>query len=187
VVYEHAKAYIAGLHEAGVISSLKHFPGFGSETGKKHNGFFDISSSWSERELEPYKKLISDSSIEVDAIMVSHVFLNKYDSEYPASLSKEIIQSVLRTKLNYQGVIIGESPQTKYVIENYGLEEGIRLQILAGVDIIQFANNLIYDEEIVPKTINIITKMINNKEISEKRIQDSYERIMKLKAKLNLN
>lgn len=186
VVYEHAKAYIAGLHEAGVLSSLKHFPGFGSENGKKHNAFFDISNTWSEKEIEPYQKLISDSTIEVDAIMVSHLFLKKYDSEYPASLSKEIIQSVLRTELNYNGVIIGESPQSKQVIQSYGLEEGIRLQVLAGVDIIQFANNLIYDEEIVPKTINVITKMIKDKEISEKRIQDSYDRIMKLKAKLNL-
>lgn len=184
-VYRHAKAYIQGLHESGVISSLKHFPGFGSETGKKHEGFFDISNSWSESELEPYKKLIEDKDVDVDAIMVSHVFLNKYDTKYPASLSKTVITDVLRTKLGYDGVIIGESPQTKYVIENYGLEEGIRLQVLAGVDILQFANNLIYDEDIVPKTVQIIKKMVSSGEISEARIDKSYKRIMKLKAKLS--
>lgn len=187
VVYEHAKAYMAGLHDAGVFSSLKHFPGFGSETGKKHNGFFDISNSWSENELLPYEKLIADSEVKVDAIMVSHVFLNKFDSEYPASLSKKTIQSILRDKLGFDGLIIGESPQTKFVIENYGLEEGIRLQVLAGVDMLQFANNLIYDEDIVPKTIEIISKMVSNNEISKERIHDSYKRIMKLKATLDPN
>lgn len=184
IVYEHAKAYINGLHQEDVISVVKHFPGFGSETGKKTNGMYDISNSWSEEELNPYKKLFTDSDVTVDGVMVAHVFNQNLDSNYPASLSEKVITGLLRNELGYDGVIIGESPQAKFIIEEYGLESAIRQQVKAGVDMLQFANNIIYDEDIAAKTIAIIKDMVKNGDISEDQINASYERIQKMKSKL---
>lgn len=184
MVYEHAKAYINGLHEQGVISVVKHFPGFGSETGKKYNGMYDISSTWSEKELEPYKQLFADNDVTVDAVMVSHVYNQNLDTSYPASLSEKVITDLLREELGYNGVIIGESPQAVFISEEYGLENAIRQQVKAGVDMLQFANNIVYDEDIAAKTIDIIKDMVESGEITEAQINASYERIQQMKSKL---
>lgn len=186
-VYVMAKSYIQGLQSAGIISTIKHFPGFGSETGAKHNGIIDITKSWSETELEPYKKLFADKSVNVDAVMVSHVYNANLDPDYPASLSKAVITDLLRDELGFNGVILGESPQAIFIIDTYGLEQAIKQQVLAGVDMLQFANNLIYDENVAAKTIYIITEMVRTGEISEERIDASYQRILKLKKRINKN
>jgi len=181
-VYLHSKEFIKAHHTKKIISTVKHFPGYGSATGVKHNGIIDVSKTWNEIELEPYKKLFADNLI--DAIMVSHIYNSNLDVEYPASLSQKIVTDLLRKKLYYNGVIIGESPQSSFIIDQFGLNEAIELQVLAGVDILQFANNIIYDEAIASKAITIIASMVKSGKITEKRIDESYNRIMNLKKSL---
>lgn len=183
-VYEHAKAYIQGLHESGVISVIKHFPGFGSERSKKTRGMYDLTETWSENELIPYKRLFADEEVTVDAVMVSHIFNTNHDQNFPASLSSNVITDLLRDELGFTGVIIGESPQATFIIDEYGLENAIRQQVKAGVDMLQFANNIIYDPQITQKTVTIIKRMVEDGEISEEQINASYERIMAMKQQL---
>ena len=72
----------------GITSVLKHFPGHGSSLEDSHQGFVDITNTWSTKELEPYEKLINET--QVDMIMTAHVF-NKYlDQKYPATLSYRV-------------------------------------------------------------------------------------------------
>jgi beta-N-acetylhexosaminidase len=66
----------------------------------------------------------------------------------------------------------------------YGLESAVLLTINAGVDIILFSNNLVYDEVIAVKVIDIVKNHIDKGTLSEKRINESYEKIMKLKNKI---
>jgi beta-N-acetylhexosaminidase len=106
------------------------------------------------------------------------------DSRYPASLSGEVITGMLRNELGYDGVIIGESPQAVFISEEYGLENAIRAQVEAGIDMLQFANNIVYDEDIAAKTIAIIKEMVENGDITEDQINASYERIQTMKSKL---
>jgi len=181
-VYLHSKEFIKAHHAKKIISTVKHFPGYGSATGVKHNDVIDVSKTWNEVELEPYKKLIADNMI--DALMVSHIYNSYLDAEYPASLSQKVVTDLLRNKLKYNGVIIGESPQATFIIDQYGLNKAIELQVLAGVDMLQFANNIVYDEEIASKAITVIANMVKTGKISEKRIDESYNRIMKLKKNL---
>jgi beta-N-acetylhexosaminidase len=181
-VYLHSKEFIKAHHDRKIISTIKHFPGYGSATGVKHNDVIDVSKTWNEVELEPYKKLISDKM--VDAIMVSHIYNSYLDAEYPASLSEKVVTDLLRKKLKFDGVIIGESPQSTFIIDQYGLNKAIELQVLAGVDVLQFANNIVYDEAIASKAITVIANMVKNGKITEQRIDESYNRIMKLKKNL---
>jgi beta-N-acetylhexosaminidase len=71
----------------------------------------------------------------------------------------------------------------KAIRTQYGLKETIKLSIQAGVDMLSFANNSIFDEEIAGKTHRIIKELITEGAISEDRIDESYQRIMKLKSK----
>jgi len=181
VVTEVAEIYIQTLHDYGIITTLKHFPGHGSSKDDSHLGVVDVTDYWERQELTPYRNLIEAG--EADIIMTAHIFNAKLDSTYPATLSKPIISGILRDSLNFEGVVMSDDLQMKAIRTQYGLKETIKLSIQAGVDILSFANNSIFDEEIAAKAHRIIHELIDEGSLSEERINKSYRRIMKLKRK----
>jgi beta-N-acetylhexosaminidase len=168
----------------GIIPTLKHFPGHGSSTTDTHLDFTDITASWSEKELEPYRSMIASGYC--DAVMTAHVFNGNLDSLYPATLSKATIDGLLRGKLGFKGVIISDDMQMRAIADHYGLETAIRLAIDAGVDILLFGNNTAYDPAITTKATEIIKTLLARKVITTERIDRSYRRIMELKQRYNL-
>ena len=183
-VTAHAKAVIQGHRASNIITSLKHFPGHGSAKTDSHLGFTDVSETWSDAELKPYQDLIKDDL--VDAVMTAHVFNSKFDAKYPATLSKNITHHFLREEFGFKGIIVSDDMHMGAIAENFELEEAIEKAIEAGVDMLIFGNNQPrpYDEEIVPKVITIIKKLIADGKVSEERIEESFERIMTLKERL---
>lgn len=182
IVAKQAAVFIKAMHRHGVLTVLKHFPGHGSSTQDSHLGVVDVTDTWSKKELLPYKQLI-DSNL-VDMVMTAHIFNRHIDSTYPATMSKPIINGILRDSLGYKGVVMSDDMMMGAIRKEYGLKTAIRQAIHAGVDIISFANNSVYDPQIVPKAHDIIKKMVEEGEISEDRINRSYQRIMKLKQRL---
>ena len=72
----------------------------------------------------------------------------------------------------------------KAISGNYGLKNSIFHAIDGGVDILLFCNNLAYDESITQKVIKIVKSLVKENKISYERIEESYNRIMKLKSEL---
>jgi beta-N-acetylhexosaminidase len=179
IVTGHALEFIRAHHEQGVLCTLKHFPGHGSSAEDSHLGFVDITDSWKEQELQPYKNLIQEG--EVDAIMTGHVFHLELDPQFPATLSKSIITGLLREKFDYDGVIISDDLQMGAITKNYGFDYAVEKAINAGIDILAMGNNLLYDDSIVSHTVKLIFRLLNEGVISEERIDESYRRIQKLK------
>ncbi|MEC7901515.1 MAG: glycoside hydrolase family 3 N-terminal domain-containing protein [Candidatus Neomarinimicrobiota bacterium] len=180
----HAKIVIDTHMDNNIIAVAKHFPGQGSSIGDTHEGWVDVSESWSEKELLPYQNLIDSKTI--SAIMTSHLF-NKYlDDEYPATLSKSILTDLLRKKMNFTGVVISDDPQMKALKNKYSLEQIIELMINAGVDIFCFGNNLEYDPDIVKKIHHIIDDLLKRNKITISRLVKSYDRIINLKTMIGL-
>jgi len=182
IVYRNAQTFIRAHHEKGVLTTLKHFPGHGSSEDDSHLGITDVTGLWTEKELIPYQKLIASGDAHI--IMTAHIFNENWDPNYPATLSEHVITDILREDLGYSGVVMSDDMQMKAIRAEYGLETAVKKAIQAGVDILSFANNSVYDAEIVPKTHRIIKKLVKNGEISEARISESYERIKKLKQQL---
>jgi beta-N-acetylhexosaminidase len=181
VVISIIKTTCSTYRNEGIIPALKHFPGHGSSTTDTHRDFTDITETWSEKELEPYSALIASGYH--DPIMTAHVFNGKLDPLYPATLSKAILDGMLRGKIGFKGVIVSDDMQMKAIADRYGLETAIRLTIEAGVDILLFGNNTTYDPDIALKATGIIRSLLQKKIISEKRIDRSYQRIMDLKER----
>jgi len=171
--------------EESIIPTLKHFPGHGSSTTDTHLDFTDITTSWSKKELEPYQALIAAGYC--DPIMTAHVFNGKLDPLYPATLSKAVLDGLLRGKLGFKGVIVSDDMQMKAIADRYGLEAAIQLAIEAGVDILIFGNNTAYDPEIASKATAIIRSLLQKKIITEERIDCSYRRIMELKKRYHID
>ncbi|MBN2842734.1 MAG: glycoside hydrolase family 3 protein [Sedimentisphaerales bacterium] len=180
VVTRQARAYIKAHHELGIACCLKHFPGHGSARADSHLGLTDISDTWQEIELEPYSSLIASGG--VDAIMTGHLYNSHLDSKYPATLSRTTLTGLLREKMAYAGPIISDDLQMKAITSEFGLEQTVEQAVLAGVDILLFANNSEYDPDIAAKAIAIIKNMLTRGLIDEKRIDESYRRIEALVA-----
>lgn len=179
-----AKEVIKMHRKYGVITSLKHFPGHGSSKDDTHFGVADVTNTWSERELKPFKALI-DSGY-ADGVMTSHIVNKNLDKNgLPGTLSKDILDGILRKKLGYTGVVFSDDMQMHAISKNYGLEETIRLAINAGVDVMCFSNNIQgSDVRTVDRVHAIIRQMVASGEIKQERIDESYQRIMQLKNKL---
>jgi beta-N-acetylhexosaminidase len=185
-----AKEFIKQHRRFGVLTSLKHFPGHGSSKDDTHLGIADVTNTWEERELKPYKSLI-DSGY-ADAIMTSHIVNRKLDKHgNPGTLSADILDGLLRKQLKFDGVIFTDDMQMHAITKHYGLEEAIKLAINGGVDIMTFSNNIQgSDQRTVDKVHSIVKNMVKQGVIPEARIDESYDRIMKLKQRLaegNLN
>ncbi len=180
-VISNLKLIIRTNHDENIISTLKHFPGHGSSTTDTHRDFTDITASWSDKELEPYRTIIAAGYL--DAIMTAHVFNGKLDPLYPATLSKATLFNLLRLQLGFKGVILSDDMQMKAIADHYGLETAIRLAIEAGVDVLVFGNNTSYDTAIASKATEIIHSLIQKKIITTERIDQSYQRIMELKKR----
>jgi beta-N-acetylhexosaminidase len=198
VIYKPERAYSANedtvammakevvkLHRKyGVLTSLKHFPGHGSSKEDTHFGVADVTTTWSERELKPYKTLL-DSGY-VDAVMTSHIVNKNLDpAGYPGTLSKDILDGILRKRLGFNGVVFSDDMQMHAISKNFGLEETIKLAINAGVDVMCFSNNIAgSDERTVDKVHAIIKKLVQDGQISAARIEESFQRILQLKARM---
>jgi beta-N-acetylhexosaminidase len=179
-----AREYVHEHRKAGVITSLKHFPGHGSSKEDTHFGVADVTNTWSERELKPYQSLLASG--DVDAVMTSHIVNKNLDKTgLPGTLSAEIIEGVLRKRLGFQGVVFSDDMQMHAITKQYGMEESIRLAINAGVDILCFSNNIQGSEQrTVDKVHATIRGFVESGQISRARIDESFRRIMKLKKQL---
>ncbi|MBN2676165.1 MAG: glycoside hydrolase family 3 protein [Alphaproteobacteria bacterium] len=182
IVTQHAQKVIQAHKKYNILTSLKHFPGHGSGWNDSHEGFVDLTDTWSEKELIPYEKL----SAEVPMVMTAHIFNKNLDSDVPGTLSQKVITGILRNKIGFKGVVISDDLQMNAIDEHYSLEETVVKLINAGVDILLVGNNLNSDTEIDEKIQEIILDKIESGEIAEKQIHESYQRIIKLKKEYGI-
>ena len=181
-VARHAAAWIEAHRARGVLSCLKHFPGHGSSATDSHLGFVDISDSWEQRELDPYRILLQQNK--VDMVMTGHLFNRHLDPNNPATLSSPIINGLLRAELGFQGVVVSDDMQMKAITDHYSLEEAVCRSLAAGVDMLVFGNNLDYGSDSCPRAIKAIEDGIARGLLSEEQLLRSLGRVIKLKERL---
>jgi len=184
VVTEQAGTFIDAHHQVGVKCTLKHFPGHGSSTGDTHLGVVDVTTTWSDVELEPFRRLVATGT--VDAILTAHVFNSKLDPDYPATLSHATVTGILRERLGYDGLVLSDDMQMGAIRDAFGYEDAVRLAINAGVDVLTIANQQVFEVGIVGRTIDIIEAMVGDGRITQERIDASYRRIVAFKVGLSV-
>ena len=185
-VYEHADFFIDAMHRYNIITAIKHFPGHGSSTEDSHLELADVTHTYNEEvELFPYKKLIESNK--TDIIMMAHIMNTNIDPDNPATLSSIFLQDILRSRLNYEGVIVSDDMQMRAITIHFGFKEAIVKAINAGCDLLIFSNNgSQYDENIAQKIVEAIKKALREGKITEEEISSSYNRIKELKEKYGI-
>lgn len=182
MVASYASTFIDAMHTHGVLTSLKHFPGHGSSVGDTHKGFVDVTKLWKKSELKPYQLLKNKA----DSIMVAHVFNKTHDKKYPASLSYNTIEKLLRQDIGYNGVVITDDLQMGAISKKYKLKQMLALAINAGDDILLIGNQLDPRRVVsTSKLVSTIKSLVSSGVVKKSRITQSYQRVQVLKEKLN--
>lgn len=182
VVVRHAREVMRAHQEKGVACTIKHFPGHGSSLADTHLGFVDVTETWQESELAPFRELIESG--DCWSVMTAHIFHAKLDPELPATLSSRIIGRILRDQYRFEGVVFSDDMEMGAISSRYGLEAALFHAIEAGVDIVTFANNVIYQPDVGRRALAIIKRFVAEGKIAEERIDESYRRIRAMKEKL---
>ena len=178
-----ASIFVQNMRSEGIVTALKHFPGHGSSTGDTHKGFVDVTVQWKKSELVPYRAMIRQGR--VDTVMAAHVFNKNIDPSYPATLSQETINVLLRQKLGFRGVVITDDLQMGAISKKYGLKNTLRLAINAGDDILLFGNQLDPKKVVSTKTlVDTIVTLVKSGDVTIDTIKKANSRIDKLKKRL---
>ena len=176
-VSELVGEFLDGLHSKGVAGSLKHFPGHGDTKGDTHAGSVNVYKTWEEllkAEIIPFKNNLNKA----DSVMIAHIIMkNILNDDLPATLSHEIITGKLRGELNYDGIVITDAMMMDAINKNYSSSEAAVMAIEAGNDIILMPYDYI-------EAFNGVVNAVKSGRISEKRIDESVMRILKLKNKM---
>ena len=186
VVAAYDEAFVAAHHRAGLITALKHFPGHGSSTADSHEGFVDISKTWSPAELEPYRILFGDGYS--DMVMVGHLYHKDYagpgGGKLPASLSPDWIEGVLRGQLGFRGVVVSDDLEMGAIRKIYDMHDTVVRAVKAGTDVLLFSNTVTPSGGIAAKIREILVAEAESDPAFRARIEASYARIVALKARI---
>lgn len=168
-------AFVKGIQSQNVCATLKHFPGQGSSNGDTHQGSVDIDSSISSLRKIDFKPFEAGIEAGADFIMVSHISVSKVtESSEPASMSDLIMTTILRDELRFDGLIVTDAFDMASITDNYTPGEAACGSFKAGADIIVMPQDL--DE-----AYQSVMESIQDGVISEKRLDDSVLRILRLK------
>lgn len=178
VVAAMAEAEIHGLHEFGIRSAIKHFPGLGSASANTDIADVDVTRTWSEAELEPFETLISLGV--ADVVMTGHMVNDTIDPGVPASLSAVTVDGLLRGRLGWTGAVITDDLGAEAIARHHPPFEAAALALEAGNDLLLFANQTAYVPDLAAQLVEAIAGLVASGRISEARIDESIERIESL-------
>jgi beta-glucosidase-like glycosyl hydrolase len=176
-VARFALEYLRGMSDVGILGCLKHFPGHGNTNVDSHLGLPVLEETLEqllENELYPFIKGIEN---DVDSIMIGHLAVPALNSgkDTSATLSKSIIETLLRKQLGYDGLVISDALNMHSVSKLYEKKGQLEWEAFnAGNDVLCFAEN-------VPEGIQEILK-----NATPERIEASFNRLLKCKQKAGI-
>ena len=174
-------AYSNGLQNNNILAAIKHFPGHGDTNTDSHLDLPVVSHDLkrlTDIELAPFKALMDKG---IGGVMVAHLYVPALESQkgIPASISKNIITGILKEKFGFKGLIITDALNMGAVAKRYKPGELDALAFKAGNDIMLFSDG-------VKEGKRLIQLAIDNKEISQNRIEESVKKILLTKYYLGL-
>lgn len=172
-------AALEGLHAAGMMGCVKHFPGHGDTSGDTHTGYVSVQKTWEEMlscELAPFAAALDTT----DMVMAAHITApNVTDDGLPASLSRQLIEGKLRGEMGYGGVVITDSLGMGAVAQNYTSAQAAVLALQAGADILLLPAD-------PAAAFQGVAAAVADGTISPERLDESVLRILTLKEKYGL-
>jgi beta-N-acetylhexosaminidase len=143
-----AGAFNEAMRAEGILSCGKHFPGYSAATVDAHHDLPKIERSRAELDAEELA-VFRHFAPTVDSMMICHGWYPSFNAaKRPASLSKEIVTDLLRKEFHFDGLIMTDDLDMGAILNEYGLEETIRLAIDAGNDWVMICHRVASIEEV---------------------------------------
>jgi beta-N-acetylhexosaminidase len=147
IVAAFTRAYVRGMHDAGMAATLKHFPGHGSVLEDTH-----VDDAVDGRPLDAIRKLDlvpfeAGIAAGADAVMMAHVVYPQVDKD-PAGYSKRWIGDILRREMNFRGVVFSDDIGMAAAFSAGGIQARIDAHLDAGCDVV-----LVCHPELVPESL----------------------------------
>lgn len=181
-VARKAFLYMKGMQDGGVLACAKHFPGHGDTEFDSHKTLPTIAHSRKTidtLDIFPFRELFKHG---VGSVMVAHLHIPALDTtkNLASTLSPKIVNGLLKQELNYDGLIFTDALNMKGVSKFYKPGEVDVKALLAGNDVLLFAED-------VPKAITEIKKAIERGEITQDEIDERCKKILRAKQWVGLN
>ncbi len=176
-VSEIGAACVDGLHEAGVLSIVKHFPGHGSTNTDSHDTTPKVSKSYDSLrsyDFVPFRNVLRYGA---DGVMVSHILFESIDSDHIASQSSVVIGELLRGEYEFDGIVMSDDFRMAGLRNRTSLDKAAVRFLLAGGDLILCGANHEYQKKILTGIYNAL----QDGTLTEERIDESVYRILSAK------
>jgi beta-N-acetylhexosaminidase len=177
-------AYIKGAHEAGMLTTVKHFPGHGDTATDSHLGVASVNGDRAHLdsiELPPFRQAIAAG---VDSVMVAHVTVPALDSDpnHVATISSAVVSDLLEKELGFKGLIVTDALDMAGLTHLFANDIG-----RAAVEAFKAGNDLLLIPADLGASYGAMLKAVQSGEISRQRLDHSVLKILKIKGSLGLN
>lgn len=175
----HGNIVITEFLKQKLIPVAKHFPGHGETSVDSHIELPEIDTDIARlraAEIIPFQKAIHNG---LEVIMTAHVKYHKVDPVFPATLSKRILTELLKEELGFQGLILTDDLEMDAIQKHYSEEEIPVLAVKAGADCLLVCHSNSKQLAFIKGLKAGLSKGI----ITEKRIQESFKKIINIKKK----
>ena len=166
-----ARALLAGQKSENILSTLKHFPGYGSISFNPEKKLATVQEF---PDISPFAFALSS---EPEFLLTSNVIYSTVDKNYPFSFSIEGM-SLIREELGFQGIILSDDLAQPALLDNYSFEEIVFLPLRAGMNILMFA-----ETPEATQAHKLLLQQAATDETLRKQIEASANRVLDLKKK----
>ncbi len=172
--------YVRGLHDHGMLATLKHFPGHGDTQSDSHIGLPVITAGYprlDSLELVPFRGGIAAGA---DVVMSAHIAFPSFTgSNDPATLSAAVLSGLLRDSLQFHGLVVTDALTMGAIVAKYGAGEATVRAFLAGSDLLLMPAD-------PDSAVNAMTAAVQSGRITPERLDASVRRMLEIKQRLGL-
>ncbi len=172
-------AFVRGHLVHGVQPCVKHFPGHGDTSTDSHFALPRVDTDLAilqKREFVPFSKAFRSKC---PMVMSAHILNARLDPKYPATLSKTVLQDILRGQLRYAGVIVSDDMEMKAITDHFGAEDAPVLALQAGCNLLLYRS-----EAACRKAYGALSRALDEDRLDPDVIIQSAQRLQKLKRTL---
>jgi beta-N-acetylhexosaminidase len=177
-------AYIKGAREAGMLTTVKHFPGHGDTATDSHLGVASVNGDRAHLdsiELPPFRQAIAAG---VDSVMVAHVTVPALDADpnHVATISPAVVSDLLEKQMGFKGLIVTDALDMAGLTHLFANDIG-----RAAVEAFKAGNDMLIIPADLGASYESMLKAVRSGEISPERLDHSVLKILKIKGGLGLN
>ncbi|MGH7176225.1 MAG: beta-N-acetylhexosaminidase [Tepidisphaeraceae bacterium] len=173
-------AMIEQMQRGGLLACAKHFPGHGDTSIDSHLDLPSLDHDMARLRRIELVPFVSAIEAGVSAIMTAHVVFRSIDPTVPATMSRPVVDGLLRKEFGFAGVVISDDLEMKAIVDHFGIETAVVRGALAGVDLFLICHTPQYQH----LAIEALVKAVERGEVPRERLEQSARRLDALESRV---